>query len=247
MSNFLNIDCVTSPTERDLPGNVVPGLDHDVEVAESPLDNQSSRVYVENVCRVTTTDSTSGSLQIPLQPVSKTMSRRQIKKFLSTQENDFREVLTRGVVTPKLRTLIDKAIDTSLPLIHHPLKDICDMVILLQSQSGLVRGVQSVNRLKISAKTTWDPLERSLSDHVDLFEAYLGQHETEGLIVPPLLKAALSLRAADSSGANEERFFNSTTAEARAMVYGSNIVTAIFGNSASTPIEGVGTSYSQYD
>jgi hypothetical protein len=237
MSNFLNIDCVTSPTERDLPGTGFPGLDHDVEVAESPLDNQSSRVYVENVC-VTTTDSTSGSLQIPLQPVSKTMSRRQIKTFLSTQENDFREVLTRGVVTPKLRTLVDKAIDTSLPLIHHPLKDICDMVILLQSQSGLVRRIQSVNRLKISAKTTWDPLERSLSDHVDLLEAYLGQLETEGLIIPPLLKAALSLRAADSSGANEERFLNSTTAEARAMVYGSNIVTAIFGNSASIPMDG---------
>jgi hypothetical protein len=36
--------------------------------------------------------------------------------------------------------------------------------------------------------------------------------------------------AADSSGANEERFLNITTAEARAAIYGSNIVTAIFGN-----------------
>ncbi len=72
---------------------------------------------------------------------------------------------------------------------------------------------------------------------MDLFKVHLGQLETKGFIIPPLLKAALSLRAADSSGANEERFLNSTTAEARAMVYGSNIVTAIFGNSASIPID----------
>ncbi len=38
--------------------------------------------------------------------------------------------------------------------------------------------------------------------------------------------------------ANHNSFLNSTTAEARAMVYGSNIVTAIFGNSASVLMDG---------
>jgi hypothetical protein len=128
-----------------------------------------------------------------------------MKKFQALQEKDFRVVHTHGVVTSELRILVDKATDTTLPLIHHPLKDICDLVILLQSQSYLVRRIHSFNRLKIPAETIWDPLERSLSDHVDIFGAYLGQLEAEGFVVPPLLKVALLLRAADSSGANEER------------------------------------------
>jgi hypothetical protein len=77
---------------------------------------------------------------------------------------------------------------------------------------------------------------------VDIFGAYLRQLEAEGFIVPPSPTteggSPRLLSAADSSGANEERFLNSTTAEARAAVYGSNIMIAIFGNTTSASADG---------
>jgi hypothetical protein len=100
----------TSPTNDHPPMN----SENDAEEAESPLNNQSSSVHVENEC-VTTTDSTSGSLQTSIQSVSKAMSRRQTKKFKSLQQKDYRVIHTRGVVTSEFRTLVDKVIDTTLP------------------------------------------------------------------------------------------------------------------------------------